>query len=746
MILKFSKLIIFLLFFFNNSLILAESLSKKTIISGNDRISKETILVYSKIDEYNEINEEFFNNILKNLYDTNYFKDISISYKNDLINIFVIENPIIQNMKFIGIKSKSLKENVLKNITLKERSSFNDYSLEFDKKTISNNLRNLGYYFSQVDVLVESLSNNKVNVIYEINLGDKSKIKKITFLGNKIYKDNKLKNLIISEEYRFWKFISGKKYLNEDLINIDQRLLKNFYLNNGYFNVAINSSFAKLTSENEFELIFNIDAKDKIFFNELSIKLPEDFNQNNFLSLKKIFSKIKNTPYSIDKIKLILNEIDNITLNEEFVSIKASVNEQLVLDKINLVFEIEKIDKFYVDKINIFGNNITRENVIRNQFEIDEGDPYNEILFNKSINNLKALNFFREVDSSVRITENNNREIDIFLEEKATGEIMAGAGFGTSGATFIAGIKENNYLGKGISLNSNIEVNESSIKGSIGLSNPNIYNSDNSGYFSFEISETDKLSLYGYKTNKSGFSFGTGFEYLQDFDLNLGTSSYFEKIETDSTASSLRQSQKGNYWDTFLKIDFNYDKRNQKFQTSSGFRSYYSLDLPIISKTNTMINNYNFEIFKELYQENITSVSFSLGSANSITGENIKLSERIYIPSRKLRGFEIGKVGPKDGDDFIGGNYFSSINLSSTLPQILSNSQSTDFIIFFDAANLWGVDYNNNLDNNKIRSSIGIGLDWWTPVGPLSLTFSEALSKSETDIKESFRFNIGTTF
>ena len=148
-----------------------------------------------------------------------------------------------------------------------------------------------------------------------------------------------------------------------------------------------------------------------------------------------------------------------------------------------------------------------------------------------------------------------------------------------------------------------------------------------------------------------------------------------------------------------------------------------------------------------MYENNVSSVSIFFQTANSISGDDIKLSERLSIPSRRLRGFERGKVGPKDGNDFIGGNYITSLNINSSLPQIFPNLQNIDVSIFLDAANIWGVDYDSSLgDNSKIRSSIGIGVDWFTPVGPLNFTISEVLSKSDTDIEESFRFNLGTTF
>ena len=168
--------------------------------------------------------------------------------------------------------------------------------------------------------------------------------------------------------------------------------------------------------------------------------------------------------------------------------------------------------------------------------------------------------------------------------------------------------------------------------------------------------------------------------------------------------------------------------------------------MPVLSEINTLTNTYNYKIFKELYENNVSTFSFLFKSANSLTDDDIKLSERLYIPGKKLRGFESGKIGPKDGSDFIGGNYVSSINATTTIPMILENAQNVDIVMFADAANIWGVDYNGSLDKNGIRSSIGIGIDWLTAVGPLTFSFAQPITKESTDIEESFRFNIGTSF
>jgi outer membrane protein insertion porin family len=735
-----------LIFCFISSQAFSEIVNKIEI-TGNDRISDETIKLFISVDKNENINDIKLNNIINDLYETNFFKNISVKFVDQILLINVIENPIIENIFYKGIKSKGILEIIKQGSVIKQRSSYNENIIKKEKLKIENILKNLGYYNVNLNILIDQSKDNLVSITYDIDLGKKSKIKKITFIGNKVFKDRKLRRIVTSTEYKFWKFISGRKFLNQNSVSFDERLLMNYYKNNGYYNVKINTSFAKLIEDNDFELIFNIDSGSKVYFGKLDLNLPVDFDENNFSSIKKLFKKTIGTPYSINTIDKILDEIDSITTLEQYKFLKAKVIETINENSIDLQFNVEEGEKFYVDRINILGNTVTDETVIRNQLILDEGDPFSEILVNKSVNQIKSLNFFKEVKSEVvNNNENMTKTINILVEEKPTGEIYAAAGAGTSGASFGFGIKENNFLGNGIGLNTNFTVSTHSFKGKFSATNPNFNNSDKTLFISAESSENDNYKTFGYKTNKTGISIGTDFEYLNDFYIGVNSSNFYEVIETNSTASVQQQSQEGNYWDSFLKLNFNYDKRNQKFQTNDGFKSFYSVDLPLLSDTNTIKNYYNYSYYFDFFEKNFSSISIYLQSANSLNNKNIKLSERITIPSNRLRGFEAGRIGPKDGDDYVGGNYAYSINFSSNIPQFLEDSQNIDFLIFADAANLWGVDYKSSISGEGIRSSVGVAIDWMSPIGPINFSLAYPLTKKTEDKTETFRFNLGTTF
>ncbi len=737
----------FLIFCLSASPLLSKNY-KEILINGNKRISNGTIMVFSDIKKDIDIDENSLNLILKNLYKTGFFKTVSVKLENNLLIIDVSENPIIQSVIIKGLKTVKLTESIKESLILRDRSSFNKVSAKADELSILDILKKNGYYFSTLKSFTEDISDNRINLTYEINTGNKAKIKKISFIGDKYFKDSKLINVIVSEEYKFWKFLSGKKFLNESLIYFDTQLLENFYKNKGFYNIKIESSFANYLGRDQFEIIYNISSGKKFLFNVLSLNLPLDYDLEHFSDLKGIFKKLKNENYSLSTIDKILKEIDKITLNEQYEFLTATVEEEINGNLINLVFNIKESEKFYVEKVNIFGNNITREEVIRNILLVDEGDPFNELLHNRSVNKIKSLNFFSKVESVIEDgLLQNQKIININVSEKPTGEIMAGAGIGTNGASVAFGITENNFLGRGIQFGTDITVSDETLKGLVSLDNPNYKGTNRSLGFVVESSATDRLKNFGYKSNKIGFSVNSGFEYYNDFFLNTGLSSYLEKIDTNASASTAMKKQNGSYFDTYLNYTLNYDKRNQSYQPTDGFRSKFTQSLPIITDSNTLVNSYDFKSYNKWINENIASLNFYVASANSLTGKDVKLSDRLFLPSSKLRGFENGKIGPKDGTDYIGGNYAMSFNISTTLPQILPNSQNTDFGLFIDTGNVWGVDFHpSNLGGSKIRSSAGVSLDYFSPIGPINFSWAKAITKGQNDVTEFFRFNLGTTF
>ena len=721
---------------------------KKIEINGNQRVSSETVEIFSEVKINSDLSLNNLNNIIKKIYSTNFFSNVSVKLVDNILYISVEENPIIQTLKFEGIKNKRILEVLNEQIEMKEKSSFVENRVKNDEQKITNILRTNGYYFSKVNSKLKKNENNTVDLIFDIELGERAFIKKITFIGDKKIKDNKLRKIIVSEEAKFWKFISSKKFLDINRIKFDEKLLLNFYKNKGYYNVSIESSSAKIINENDFELIFNINSGLKYYFGNIDLVIPDDYSKDSFDSIIEIQNKLEGQTYSLNKIKKILNKIDEVALSKEFEFINAKYNETLEGNKINFVIKLEDSEKFYIERVNIYGNFITSENVIRNSLIIDEGDPYNKILVNKSINQIKSRRIFKTVKETITEGSSDNfKIINIDVEEQPTGEISAGAGTGTSGSSISFGIRENNYMGTGVKIDTNVAISDTGLKGLLSINNPNYKNSDKSFITTFESSQTDNMSTFGYKTSKTGFSIGTSFEQYEDIYFSPSISNYFETLKTSSKASDAKKKQKGDYIDSNFNYGLTLNKLNQNFQPSSGFKSSFYQTIPIYADDFSIRNSIDIAKYYSPNENAILSFKFLAQTINSIAGEDVRISKRIFLPSKRLKGFEYGRFGPKDGSDFIGGNYATAINFATTLPGLFSDLENIDFSFFVDAGNVWGVDYSDTLDDySKIRSSTGLAVDWLTPIGPLSFSFAKPITKADTDKTETFRFDIGTTF
>lgn len=745
------KIIIFIsvLVFFNFFNQLKADIINNIIVNNNERISLGTIKTYGKIEIGKDYSEDDLNQILKNLYETKFFKNISLKIDNQVLIIDLIENKLVQTIIIEGIKSTTIKNTILESLIIKEKAPFNESDISKDLSNIKRSLTSEGYYLSNIDSNIIENNNNTVNIVFNIDIGDKSKISIIEFTGDKIFKTKTLKNIITSEENKFWKFISRNKYLNEQKLLLDERLLKKFYLDNGYYDVKVNTSTATILDDNSFKLVFNINAGNLYTVNKTKLEIPIDYNLSNFNEVQKLLNELEGTLYSFSKISKIVKEIDKISLSREYDFINATILEdKLDNNKININFKVTESEKLYVERVNIFGNNITEESVIRSNLEVDEGDPFNELLHAKGLNNIKALNIFKTVNSeTIEGSSPSSKIINIEVVEKPTGEISLGAGVGSDGGTVGFSVSENNFLGKGVKLSTSLRISEDTIRGNFSVNNPNFNYSGRSLITNIERVTIDKLSDSGYESSKTGFSLGTSFEKNENLFFSPGVSTYFEKISTNSSASASLKKQEGSYFENKFSYTLDYDLRNQKFRTTDGIRSIFNQSVPLISDDFALSNSYEFKKWHELENSMVVDINFYGKAINSLTDEDVRVSNRLGLSSSRMRGFETGKIGPRDGNDYVGGNYAAAINLSTTLPMLLESFENIDMKYFIDAGNVWGVDYSDTVDeSNSIRSSTGLTVNWFTPIGPMNFAFIQNISKASTDKTESFQFNIGTSF
>ena len=720
---------------------------KKLEVNGNNRVSDETIKIYGEIELNKDYNEIQLDEILKNLYSTNFFEDITIKISNGTLIINLKEYPTINQLIVVGEKRDSYVEQIKKLMQLKEKNSFIKSYLASDIEIIKKLYSSLGYNFSKVEAKVKSIDNANIDLLIEVSRGEKTKISSINFLGNNFIRAKRLRDVIASEEDKFWKVISKNTNFNENLINLDKRLLTNYYKSLGFYDVKVTSNFAKINKAGNADLVYSIDEGKRYTINKISTKIDSVFDKKLFLPLNKTFKKYIGEYYSPFKVKNILEELDILIEDNNLQFVEHNVQETVENDSINISFNIFEGEKNLVERINITGNSITNEDVIRGELLLDEGDPYVNLSLEKSIAEIKERNIFKTVKYNLKDgSEKNLKIIDIVVEEKPTGEISAGAGVGTSGGNLAFSISENNWLGQGKQLRFSLDLDEESIQGVLNYSNPN-YNFLGNSLNYFLSSESNDKPDQGYENSIISGGINTSFEQYKDIRTSLGLSASYDDLRTDNTASASLKKQSGTYSEFAANYNLSYDQRNRAFMPTSGSIINFGQKLPLYADKYYLSNTLSASKYKTLNEDIIGASKFFLSSINGLGSDDVSLSKRKGLSSRRIRGFEKNKIGPVDGNDHVGGNYAASLNLETNLPNLLPESSNADVGLFLDFANVWGVDYDKTIDeSNKIRSTAGVMASWLSPLGPMTFTLSQNLLKADTDKTESFSFNLGTTF
>lgn len=737
----------FVLFFLLLSSVSQAEIKKINII-GNKRVSNNTIesLVDKKKDKIDSI---YINNLTKNIYDTDFFSDVKIDFNQEVLTITVVENPIVNFFYINGIKDDDL-DKINKIFIIKENAIFSSAKLKQDVERVKDYFKDLGYYSIIVDPEVYKIENNQVNLILNIDKKDVSKIKNIFFIGNKYFSSSALLSVISSAEDGWWKLFSSSA-LSEKKIEYDKELLKDFYKSKGFYDVQIETVFANLDSSKNFSVTFSINSGKKYSFGQFEIKSNNNIKDIDVNEIKVFSNKtIKNQIYSSEVVSKLSNQIIKFIEEKKYNNIDIRVEEVKSKDQnIDILVSLDPGKNLFLNKINIKGNNITQEKTIRDNLVISEGDNLNNSKIKKSIDQIKSKQYFSRVDYKIDDSEKKNfKDLNIIVKEQATGSISAGVGYGTNGGMFEASVNEKNFLGQGVNLNLLARLSTEKISGEFTILNPNFNNSEKE-LFNSLFSDTDDYKNSGYQNKRIGDKIATKYEIYEDIYFRPNLLIQYDKLETSSTASSLLKSRSGNYTTTSVGYNFSADFRDSKSNPTSGNVSYFEQNIAtLLSDIPTVQTSIGTTFYKELINENfIGSLRARIDAAIGLDNKDIKLSDRSHGSVAVIRGFENRGIGPVDGGDHVGGNYLASLSLRSTFPNPIPENLRANTIIFFDAANVWGVDYSNNIaDSNKIRTSVGVGLDIMSPFGPVSFSYAVPLSSLSTDKKQNFLFNIGSSF
>ena len=511
--------------------------------------------------------------------------------------------------------------------------------------------------------------------------------------------------------------------------------------------MQVNSNSAELKKSGNVELIYSIEAGKRYTINKILTNADNVLDKDIFYPLNEKYKEYVGSYYSPFKVKKILEEIDEIIENNDLQFIEHNVEEIIENDSITIKFNIFQGQRVLVERINILGNTITNESVIRGELEIDEGDPYTELGLDKSVSNLKSRNIFKNIDTKVKSGSSSDLKIiELDVEEKPTGEIMAGAGFGTNGGSFAFTVKENNWLGQGKQVGFDAEVTGDSLRGTLNYTDPNYDFLGNSLNYYLGSTSNDKPDQ-GYENSIIEAGVNTSFEQYKDLFATLGLAASYDDLTTTDTASDSLKKQSGEFSEIAGVYGFKFDKRNRSFMPTEGSVLSFNQVLPFYADKSYISNTFAYSGYNTFTENVVNATKFYASSINGVGSDDVRVSKRKFLSTKRLRGFKRGRVGPVDGRDHIGGNYAAALNFEANLPNFLPETSNTDVALFLDFGNVWGVDYDSSLDDsNKIRSSTGAALNWISPIGPMSFVFSQNINKASTDETESFNFNLGTSF
>ncbi len=727
-----------------------ENVVSEIEIIGNQRIDVETVISYADIKLDDIYTDKIGNEILKRLFETELFSNIEIKYISNKLTITILENPTINLIKFEG-NSKVKDEDLLIEIQLNERSVYSRSKVKKDIERILSLYQRNGRLSTEVVPKIETLDANRINLSFEITESEVSKVSKIIFIGNNNFSSSKLKSIMKTKERRILRFLSSADRYDPDKIEYDKQLISQFYNNNGFPNFNFTSSIAQLSQNtNNFELIFYIDEGEKYNFGEIKVKTKlQKINSELALS---VISANSGDIFDRSKISESIEYIKELAEGEgySFIEIIPKFREDSDDKTVNIEIDINEGPRVYINSINIAGNTRTLDEVIRREFALSEGDAYNKYSVNYSKDSIRALNFF----SSVEINDKRSNfpdKIDLIIdvEEKNTGEASIGAGYSSSTSGSInLGLKENNFLGKGQKVNFTAAFANTRTTYDISITEPYFNNKNLAVSLDLYSNFTDPNSV-NYDTEDLGLGFSLSFPIASDKFLKTKYKLFTAKIKPDSNATAYERLLGGT--DTVSEVGylFSFDRRNSRYKPSDGFNIVFSQDIAGLGGTSYYYRNKGeYNSYKRLSKRLIGAFKFEAGTVNGYNDKYQPLSSNFRLGGKSLRGFKSGKVGPKTGTSYTGGQYFYLTSLETNIDFNLDAYDITG-TLFVDLGSVWGLEnpaYSDINDDHELRSSAGINFNWDSAIGPINIVYASVLESELTDTTDNLYFDIGYNF
>lgn len=723
-------------------------------VNGAERIEESTIASYMDLKVGDEITASSTDRALKSLFSTGMFADVSLTESDGVISVNVVENPVINEIVFEG-NDKIEDQELLGEIQMRERQVFSKTKVQSDVNRLYQIYRRQGRFSVLIEPKIIKLDQNRVNLVFEIQEGDVTKVKSIRFVGNKKYDDDKLRSTISTKETAWYKVLSSDDRYDPDRLSFDQELLRNFYLSQGYADFQVTSSVAELSDDkSSFFITFTVEEGERYKVSETQIIS----NLKNFdtTSLEEYKDLKEGDYYNADKVSSTITKMTDALgdMQYAFVSITPDIQKDRENQSLRIVYTINETPRVFVERINVNGNVRTLDKVVRREMEIVEGDPFNKSKMAESEKNIRNLDFFDDVKIDVKQGSAPDKTVvDVDVQEKSTGELSFGAGFSsTDGPLADLKLRERNLLGKGQDLSVSTTIAGSKTEFDVSFTEPYFLNRDiSAGVDAYHITR-DLQTESSYDQRNSGGGFRFGFPLSKNwrdtvryrFDMN-------DINNVQDSASRFIKDQAGQYNTSAVSNRLAYDGRDSAIFPTSGTMYWLDTEISGLGGDSKYVSaKTGASYYYPLTDNIVTNLLGEVGAIEGYSDSDVRINERYFLGGSNLRGFSKAGIGARDAttDDALGGNYFYRASAEVAFPLGLPKEMGIKGHAFTDVGSLWGIDASGAdlLDENTLRASAGVGISWRSPFGPIRLDVSTPYLKEDYDKTELVRFDFGTRF
>lgn len=749
---------------------------RQILVEGNQRVEVDTVLSYLLIQPGQVYDTRLVNLSIQTLFATGLFSDVQFEPRGEVLVVHVRENPIINRVILEG-NSAIDDEKITDEIEAQPRAIFTRARVQSDVQRIIEVYRRSGRFAATVTPKIVEQPQNRVDLVFEISEGPVTGVRRINFIGNESYSDRRLRRELVTRESRWWRFFSSNDNYDPDRLEYDQELLRQFYMNQGYANFRVLSAVAELTPDQEsFYITITVDEGQIYNFGDVTVRTEIEDLDEDFLA-----AILPMREGDLFQGQLVEDGIDQLTFaagasGYAFVNIRPMTTRNREDQTVDVEFVIDEGPRVYIERIDISGNTRTLDRVIRRELDIVEGDAFNQVLIDRSRNNIRRLGFFEEVEVEESPGSAPDRaRVHVQVTEQPTGELAFGAGFSSTDAFLVdLSISERNLRGRGQFLRFRISASSNRESLDVRFTEPRFLDRNLAAGFDLFRVNSDFLSEASFQTESTGASLRLGFPVTASTNLQLGYTLRTDNVQVFSSASQALLNQAGERTTSVVTYTLNWSRLNDPIEPSNGYRLQFTQGFAGVGGDvryvrSEMSGSIFRPVLPSMFNNNIVaSFNMDAGFVMPWGGDTVRINDRFFKGGNSFRGFEVAGIGPRivsrdatTGElvrgDALGGRLYAIGAFEVSFPLGLPEQYGVRGSVFTEFGTLGLLDTEDQIaegaagsaftiDDMALRASAGLSIFWDSPFGPVRFDFAEAFIREDYDRAEFFRFSTRTGF